>query len=231
MRRCSPLMSSGARAVSVVCVGIIHHGWQDRELQNRARLCGRFGRVESTEAILLRKRKFSDTSLILSWCTESFGCVQTMAKGARRPKSPFAGKLDLFFEAEISIVRSRKSDLHTLTEVVVKNPCAGIRTNYLRTQTAAYFVELLEICTERDHREPELFGLLRRAFGYLDANDPTPRGVAHFETELARIAGVHDEKKLKADPAFALGNLFGRLPLCRAPLLKTLVAEAKNTAR
>ena len=190
-----------------------------------------FRQVESTEAILLRKRKFSDTSLIVSWCTESFGCVQTMAKGARRQKSPFAGKLDLFFEAEISIVRSRKSDLHTLTEVVVKNPFAGIRSNYLRTQSAAYFVELIEICTERDHREPELFGLLRRAFGYLDANDPTSRAVAHFETELARIAGVHDQTRLKADPAFALGNLFGRLPLSRKPLLKTLATEPKKVSK
>jgi DNA repair protein RecO (recombination protein O) len=190
--------------------------------------CGRFQRMETTAAILLRKRKFSDTSLIVSWCTESLGCVQTVAKGARRPKSPFAGKVDLFFEAEISIARSRKSDLHTLTEVVLKNPFAGIRRNYLRMQTAAYFVELIEICTERDHREPELFMLLQRAFGYLDTNDPTPRAVSHFETELARIAGVHDEKKLKADPAFALGNLFGRLPLSRTPLLKTLATEAKN---
>ena len=184
--------------------------------------------METTLAILLRKRKFSDTSLIVSWCTESFGCVQTVAKGARRPKSSFAGKLDLFFETEISIVRSRKSDLHTLTEVVMTNPFAGIRTKYLCTQAAAYFVELIEVCTERDHREPELFGLLRRAFGYLDANDPTPRAVAHFETELARIAGVHDTKKLKADPAFALGNLFGRLPLSRTPLLKTLATETKK---
>jgi DNA repair protein RecO (recombination protein O) len=193
--------------------------------------------VETTSAILLRKRKFSDTSLIVSWCTESFGCVQTVAKGARRPKSSFAGKLDLFFETEISIVRSRKSDLHTLTEVVVTNPFAGIRTKYLRTQAAAYFIELIETCTERDHREPELFGLLRRAFGYLDANDPTPRAIAHFETELARIAGVHDRKSVgEADSfpynsAFALGNLFGRLPLCRTPLLKTLAAEAKNRAK
>jgi DNA repair protein RecO (recombination protein O) len=187
--------------------------------------------MESTEAILLRKRKFSDTSLIVSWCTESFGCIQTVAKGVRRAKSPFAGKLDLFFEAEISIVRSRKSDLHALAEVMLRNPFPGIRSNYLRTQTAAYFVELIEICTERDHREPELFALLRRAFGYLDANDPTPRAVAHFETELARIAGVHDAKKLKADPAFALGNLFGRLPLSRTPLLKTLAAQAKNSAK
>ncbi len=187
--------------------------------------------MESTEAILLRKRKFSDSTLIVSWCTESFGCIQTIAKGARRPKSPFSGKLDLFFEAEISFARSRKSDLHTLTEVVLKNPFPGIRSNYLRTQTAAYFVELIEICTERDHREPELFDLLRRAFSYLDANDPTPRAIAHFETELARIAGVHDGKKLKADPAFALGNLFGRLPLSRTPLLKTVAAQAKKSAK
>src|SRR5881398_118010 len=190
-----------------------------------------FHRVESTEAILIRKRNFRDTSLIVSWYTESFGCIHTVAKGARRAKSPFAGKLDLFFEAEISVVRSRKSDLHTLTEVVLKNPFPGIRSNYLRTQGAAYFVELIEICTERDHREPELFELLRRAFGYLDTNDPTARAVAHFETELARITGVHDMKRLKADPAFALGNLFGRLPLSRTPLLKTLATEAKDSSK
>jgi DNA repair protein RecO (recombination protein O) len=187
--------------------------------------------VQSTAAILLRKRKFSDTSLIVSWCTESLGCIQTVAKGARRTKTPFAGKLDLFYETEISIVPSRKSTLHTLTEVELKNPFAGIRKNYLRTQTAAYFVELIEICTERDHHEPELYSLLRRAFGYLDGNDPDLRAVSHFETELARIAGVHDAKKLKADPAFALGNLFGKLPLSRTPLLKTLAAETKTKAK
>ena len=178
--------------------------------------------MENTAAILLRKRKLSDTSLIVSWCTESLGCIQTVAKGARRAKSPFAGKLDLFFEAEIQIARSRKSDLHTLTEIALRNPFGGIRTNHLRTQTAAYFVELIEICTESDHHEPELFALLRRAFGYLNENDATAKAIAHFETELARITGVHDAKMLKNEPAFALGNLFGRLPLSRTPLLKAI---------
>jgi len=186
--------------------------------------------VQSTSAILLRKRNFSDTSLIVSWCTESLGCIQTVAKGARRTRTPFAGKLDLFFETEISIILSRKSTLHTLAEVVLTNPFAGIRQNYLRTQVAAYFVELIETCTERDHREPELFHLLRRAFGYLDANDPSPRAVGHFETELARIAGVHDAKTLKSDPAFALGNLFGRLPLSRTLLLKRLTSNDSTHA-
>jgi DNA repair protein RecO (recombination protein O) len=199
--------------------------------------------VQSTAAILLRKRKFSDTSLIVSWCTELLGCVQTVAKGARRTKTPFAGKLDLFFETEISIAPSRKSTLHTLTEVVLKNPFAGIRSNYLRTQAASYFVELIEICTELDHHEPELFALLRRAFGYLDTNDPNLRAISHFETELARIAGVHpksvgdavsvprDAGSFPYNAAFALGNLFGRLPLSRTPLLKTLASETKSKAK
>lgn len=178
--------------------------------------------MESTAAILLRKRRLSDTSLIVSWCTESLGCIQTAAKGARRAKSPFAGKLDLFFEAEIQIARSRKSNLHSLTEVALRNPFAGIRANLRRTQTASYFVELIELCTESDHHEPELFSLLRRAFGYLNENDPDLRAVLHFETELARIAGVHDTKMLKSNPALALSNLFGRLPASRMELLKAL---------
>lgn len=184
--------------------------------------------VESTDAILLRKRKFSETSLIVSWCTETRGYIQTVAKGARRAKTPFSGKLDLFFEAEISIVPGRKSNLHTLTEVVIKNPFAGIRENYLRMQTGAYFVELIEICTDRDHREPALFDLLRRAFGYLDANDPNRAAVLHFERELARITGVFDAARSQAEPAFALGHLFGKLPLSRTPLLKALEAATKT---
>lgn len=153
-----------------------------------------------------------------------------MAKGALRRKSPFAGKLDLFFEAEIQIVRSRRSNLHTLTEVCLRNLFAGIRTGYRRTQTAAYFVELVELCTERDHYEPEIFRLLQRAFSFLDARNANPAAVIFFEAELARIAGVQKTKRSKAEAVVALGNLFGRLPASRAPLLKALTRETKAQA-
>ncbi len=178
--------------------------------------------METTAAILLRKRKFSDTSLIVSWCTESLGCIETVAKGALRPKSAFAGKLDLFFEAEIQIARSRKSSLHTLTELTLRNVFAPIRNTYLRTQTASYFTELIELCTERDHCEPELFDLLRRALTYLDSGDPDSRALAHFESEFARITGVHSSQRSKQTPAVALGALFGKLPRGRSDLLKSL---------
>lgn len=178
--------------------------------------------MESTAAILLRKTKLSDTSLIVSWCTESLGRIQTVAKGARRPKSPFAGKLDLFFQAEIAIARSRKSNLHTLTEVSLIETFGAIREHYARTRAASYFVELIELASEPDHPAPELFRLLARALRYLDSTEPNRRAVFHFESELARLAGIQRGSGERETPATAIYNLFGKLPAARAGLLKSL---------
>ena len=77
--------------------------------------------IEQTPAILLRKVRWSETSLIVTWITERFGTLRTVARGALRPKSPLAGRLDLFYDAEISLVLNRRSDLHTLREVSVNS--------------------------------------------------------------------------------------------------------------
>jgi DNA repair protein RecO (recombination protein O) len=178
--------------------------------------------IETTNALLLRRRKLSDTSLVVVWFTEWLGYLETVARGARRPRSPFAGKLDLFFEAEIQVKRSVRSRLHTLTEAVLSNPHPGIRANFLRTQAASYFVELVELTTEPEHPAPELFHLLQRAFGFLDTHDATLRAVRHFEEELARLTGVRDHTSQREDAAAALGALFGRLPRGRTTLLNAL---------
>ena len=55
--------------------------------------------------------------MIVTWCTIDHGVLKTVAKGARRPKSQFSGKLDLFFEGEFEIIRSKKSDLQSKLDV------------------------------------------------------------------------------------------------------------------
>src|SRR5436190_19851998 len=96
-------------------------------------LAPRYGTgVETTPAILLRKIKLTDTSLIVTWFTQAHGKIKTVAKGARRPKSPFAGKLDLFFHEEIQFHRSRTSELHILKEVALRETFEGLRQNYER---------------------------------------------------------------------------------------------------
>jgi DNA repair protein RecO (recombination protein O) len=182
--------------------------------------------VETTDAILLRRTKLSDTSLIITWSTERHGRIKTVARGARRPKSPLAGKLDLFFEAEISFVHSSKSELHTLKEVVLKNPREGLRKDIQRVELGAYFVELYELVTESDHASPELYDLLRRAFDHLNEQPASKRAMLHFESELTRLLGIQNAKE--ATPVLAIGHQYGRLPQGRAKLLKDLGSKSAS---
>ena len=93
--------------------------------------------LQTTPAILLRKTRFSETSLIVTWFTRDLGRLKTVVKGALRPKSRFAGALDLFFDCEISIARSAKSELHTLREVVLVPKGGELRDKFLELAAGA----------------------------------------------------------------------------------------------
>src|SRR5258707_904583 len=89
-------------------------------------VCFSYPMIESTSGLILRTRPLTETSLIVSWLTQDFGRIATVARGARRPKSPFAGKLDLFYLADLSFQRSRRSDLHTLREASLRETCGAL---------------------------------------------------------------------------------------------------------
>ena len=178
--------------------------------------------METTPAILLRRVKLTESSLIVTWFTEAHGKLKTVAKGARRPKSQFAGRLDLFFAAEITYSRARTSELHGLREVAVRDSREGLRMGYTRMHMAAYFVELVEMCTEFDHAVPEVYDLLRRGLDFLDKNEPTRRAMLHFEAQLSQLLGVTGTHNADADPAQAIVRLSGGLPRDRARILKGL---------
>jgi len=169
----------------------------------------------------MRRTLLTDTSLIVTWMTEAHGKIKTVAKGARRMKSPFAGKLDLFFHAEITFYRSKKSELHVLREVVLREPFEGLRKSYLRTQLAAYFVELIDLVTEPEHPAPELYELLLRALTYLANGEPDKRALLHFENELARLLGIQGQQS-EITAAVAIGRAYNDLPSSRPALLKRL---------
>jgi DNA repair protein RecO (recombination protein O) len=177
--------------------------------------------VETTPAILLRKTRFGDTSLIVTWFTLAHGRMKTIVKGALRPKSRFAGMLDLFYECEIAVARSAKSELHTLREAVVRNAREGMRGEYPRVALASYCVELMELATEPEHPAPELFDLVQRAFRHLDEKPATHRALLHFESELARLLGIQHPQLM---PIVAIGRVYHRIPTARPRLLKMLPA-------
>lgn len=175
--------------------------------------------MEKSLGIIIRLTRLTETSLIVHWCTQDHGLIKTVAKGGRRAKSPFSGKLDLFFEAELIWARSRKSELHTLREVVVVDYREPLRRKYVDTVVAAYFGELLAHVVELEHPVPELYDLLRRGLAYLADQGGGKRAVLHYEQEMARLLGVAHSR---TSAALALEQAFGSLPRGRAACMDAL---------
>ena len=67
-------------------------------------------------ALLLRRIPYGDSSLVCHFLTARHGRVALMAKGARRPKSPFRASLEPLFELEIGW-RPGRTGMGTLVDI------------------------------------------------------------------------------------------------------------------
>jgi DNA repair protein RecO (recombination protein O) len=135
--------------------------------------------TERAHGLILRTRPFTETSLIVNWLTPNFGRISTVAKGARRAKSIFRGKLDLFYEGDFS-----------LREIVLRETNATLRHDLGYLHQASYCATLIEQTTEIQTPLPEIYELY---FGFLRAlpqQPPKPRTVFAFEFKLLQILGL-----------------------------------------
>lgn len=146
--------------------------------------------VETTTGLVLRTRPLSETSLIIHWLTPDLGRVATVAKGARRSKSPFRGKLDLFYLADFSFARSRVSELHTLREIGLRETHQFLRRELAYLQQAAYCAGLIEQATETETPLGSVFELTRSFLKALPAQVPQAQMIFAFELKLLSELGL-----------------------------------------
>ncbi len=145
---------------------------------------------EKTSGLILRLRPLTETSLIVCWLTPNLGRISTVAKGARRPKSPYRGKLDLFYRADFSFQRSHRSELHNLREVVLRETHSGLRQELGYVQQASYCSSLIEQATETETPLENIFPLASEFLNHLPTRPPEPLNVFAFEIKLLNELGL-----------------------------------------
>lgn len=139
--------------------------------------------IENASGVVLRLRRLTETSLIVHWLARDQGRIATVAKGALRPKSPYRGKLDLFYVADFTFTRSRRSDLHTLGEVSLLGTHGNLRTSIESLQQASYCAALIELATETDTPLGGIFDLAMTFLGRIEPS-PRPESLLSFELRL-----------------------------------------------
>jgi len=144
--------------------------------------------IQRTEAIVLHRRPFRDTSYIVTLYTSAFGKVQGVCKAARRAGSPFSGQLELFTRLEIIFYEKKRSGLDLITEASLIDFFPGLRVDWDRLIQAAYVADLVKVAT--DFKEPVtgVFELLEEALTFLATNRSRPK-LEWFEIQLLERLG------------------------------------------
>ena len=89
----------------------------------------------TARVIVVRKTKLGESDLILSLLTEDGSQLRAVAKGARKPKSSFASRLELFSVADILCAKGRSLDVVSEARLVEGN--AALRNDIERASHIA----------------------------------------------------------------------------------------------
>src|SRR5271156_295822 len=122
---------------------------------------------QTVRGFIVGRMPFGNTSLIVRCLSQQAGRLTFMAKGAARPKSPFAGALDLFYLADFLYQPARTGGMHTLREAKVLEPHLGLRRPYANLLAAQYFAALIETITEPGTPIAGEYKLFAQAIAYL----------------------------------------------------------------
>jgi DNA repair protein RecO (recombination protein O) len=150
--------------------------------------------IVRTEAVILKRMDFRETSRILTLYTREFGKQDVLAKGVRGPKSKMKGTLEPLSYVQTVFYKKVNRDLHLLSQCDLIRPWKRLSDDLERMAAAMGMVELVLGVTHGEERNPEQFTLL---VSCLDAVNESVRHAVNllylFEVRLLGILGFRPE--------------------------------------
>lgn len=153
----------------------------------------------TTRVIVLRKTKLGETDLILTLLARDGSQLRAVAKGARKPSSPFSSRLELYAVADVLCSKGRSLDMVKEARLVEGND--RLRRSIEHAAASAPMAELLDRTTQAGLENPKLFACTQAAFSAMGALD------------AAAVPGICAAHLLKT---FAFSGLRPSLHACAA---------------
>ena len=115
--------------------------------------------IVSTDAIVLRTVNYSETSIIVTVFSKEFGKITLMAKGARKPKSPFAAQLEPMNIININYFHKDGRNIQLLKNSSFIEDSMNIRDNFDSLNYGLTIVEILDKLLHEHDIDPIIFRL------------------------------------------------------------------------
>jgi DNA repair protein RecO (recombination protein O) len=176
------------------------------------------------QGIVLRSYPFGEADRVVVLLSPNRGKLRTVAKGVRKTKSRFGGRLEPFSHVDLVLYAGRNLD--TITQVSLIEPFHRLRSDLDRVVAAGTMVEVADAVSAEGESSVRLFLLLQRGLRALDEAPTTPHpdlvtafllksaGVVGFAPALESCAGCGRSEDLTRFSFPSGGVLCER---CRTP--------------
>ncbi len=141
-----------------------------------------------SKGVVLRSIRYGEADRILDLYTQDLGLVSIIAKGIRRTKSRFGGRLEPLSCVEFLAYEGRTLD--TVTQVEVLRSFRGVRENLARLEVAGGLISAVRALSGSGEADRRIFNLLYHALDALEGPDSDLKSVeAAFSVKLSSLAG------------------------------------------
>jgi len=142
-----------------------------------------------TEAIILDSFDYGESDRILAFCTKDFGKVKGIAKGARRSRKRFVGRLEPGSCIRLFFHYNEKSALVRVEDAALINGFDTLRGDVESFAAACYLLELTGAFTRPGLSMPEVFRLLFDFLSFMNQGGDGSILSRFFEVKLLSILG------------------------------------------
>lgn len=144
--------------------------------------------VYRNKGIVLRSIRYGEADRILDLYTQDVGLVSAIAKGIRRTRSRFGGRLEPLSCVDFLAYEGRTLD--TITQAEVLRSFRGVRESLSRLQAAGGMAGAVRALSGGDEADRRVFNLLYHALDALEERDSGFESVeAAFSLKLSILAG------------------------------------------
>lgn len=128
--------------------------------------------IVKTHAVALQVRPFSETSHIVTWLSRDHGKINTIVKGAQRPRNHFLGQYDLFYTCELVFYLRLFQGLHVVKECFPLETRSNLRRCWPGAVCASYCCGLAAGAAPFYAAQQSLYALLEHALDFFTAGVP-----------------------------------------------------------
>lgn len=145
--------------------------------------------IHKTEAIVINRRDFRETSIITNFYTRDFGKLSGILKGIKEEPAKFASTLEPFSYNDIIFYKKRNSALHLVSSCDMKDNFYLIRQSIPKIGVASIMMELIDMLMPAEDKNEEIFNLTLASLKELESTLNHDKIITIFKIKILALSG------------------------------------------